>query len=225
LLALVAELIANDKPIVILHDGGLYLPIVQFYPETVFGGDFETEADYRDPFVQELIEDNGGTIIWPLIRYSYRTVNNEISVPAPAPPFWLQSREERCQRYELGLQDRNCTFGNFHILGTDDQARDVMARLIYGFRISVLFGLVLTILSSIIGIAAGAVQGLLRRLDRPHLPALSGDLDLDPRALSADHHRRRHRTDLLDPARHSAAVFLGRAGGRGACGIPARPEL
>ena len=159
LVSLFAEFVANDKPILVLHDGGIYMPVFQFYPETAFGGDFETEADYRDPFVQELIEDNGGTMIWPLIRYSYRTVNNEISVPAPAPPFWLQSREERCQRYELGVEDRNCTFGNFHLLGTDDQARDVMARLIYGFRLSVLFGLVLTILSSVIGIAAGAVQG------------------------------------------------------------------
>ena len=159
-LSLGAEFIANDKPILVQYDGGYYMPIFQFYPETAFGGDFETEADYRDPFVQELIEiDGDGFILWPLIRYSYRTVNNEISTPAPAPPFWMQTREERCARYDLGADDPNCTFGNWHILGTDDQARDVTARLIYGFRISVLFGLVLTIFSSVVGIAAGAVQG------------------------------------------------------------------
>ena len=159
-LSLGAEFIANDKPILVQYDGGYYMPIFQFYPETAFGGDFETEADYRDPFVQELIEiDGDGFILWPLIRYSYRTVNNEISTPAPAPPFWMQTREERCARYDLGADDPNCTFGNWHILGTDDQARDVTARLIYGFRISILFGLVLTVFSSIVGIAAGAVQG------------------------------------------------------------------
>ena len=158
-LSLGAEFIANDKPILIRHDGGIYMPIFKFYPETAFGGDFETEAEYRDPFVQDLILDNGGTMIWPLIRYSYRTVNNEIPTPAPSPPFWLLSKEDRCAQYESGVDDRNCTFGNWHLLGTDDQARDVVARLIYGFRLSVLFGLVLTAISSVIGIAAGAVQG------------------------------------------------------------------
>ncbi|MFN0265252.1 ABC transporter permease [Tepidamorphus sp. 3E244] len=158
-LSLGAEFIANDKPILIRHDGATYMPIFNFYPETAFGGDFETEAEYRDPFVQDLILDNGGTMIWPLIRYSYRTVNNEIPTPAPSPPFWLLEKEERCVQYENGVEDRNCTFGNWHLLGTDDQARDVMARLIYGFRLSVLFGLVLTGISSVIGIAAGAVQG------------------------------------------------------------------
>ncbi len=157
-LSLFAEFIANDKPILVHYDGAYYTPIFNFYPETAFGGDFETEAEYRDPFVQELIEENGW-ILWPPIRYSYDTVNREISTPAPAPPFWMQTREERCQRYDFGVEDPNCTFGNFHLLGTDDQARDVMARLIYGFRISVLFGLTLTLFSSVIGIAAGAVQG------------------------------------------------------------------
>ncbi|MEO1199747.1 MAG: ABC transporter permease [Pseudomonadota bacterium] len=157
-LSLFAEFIANDKPILIQYDGAYYTPIFNFYPETAFGGDFETEAEYRDPFVQELINENGW-MIWPVIRYSYQSVNREISTPAPAPPFWMQTREERCQRYELGVDDPNCTFGNFHILGSDDQARDVMSRLIYGFRISVLFGLVLTLFSSIVGVAAGAVQG------------------------------------------------------------------
>ncbi|MEJ8570867.1 ABC transporter permease [Microbaculum marinum] len=158
-LSLFAEFLANDKPILVEYEGAYYAPIFAFYPETEFGGDFETEADYRDPFVQDLINDSGGWILWPPIRYSYRTVDNEIPVPAPAPPFWLMSLEERCQGYPDGVNDVNCTIGNWHWLGTDDQARDVVARLIYGFRISVLFGLILTIVSSVVGVAAGAVQG------------------------------------------------------------------
>ncbi|MCT8970848.1 ABC transporter permease [Microbaculum marinisediminis] len=158
-LSLFAEFIANDKPILVRYDGASYMPIFSFYPETAFGGDFETEADYRDPFVQELIHESGGWILWPPVRYSYRTVDNEIPVPAPAPPFWLMDLEQRCQGYPDGVNDPNCTIGNWHWLGTDDQARDVVARLIYGFRISVLFGLVLTIVSSVVGVAAGAVQG------------------------------------------------------------------
>ena len=134
IVTLPAEFIANDKPLVVRFDGALYFPVVSHYAETEFGGDFETEADYRDPFVRELIEAKGW-MVWPLIPFSYDTINYELDQPAPAPP----SAE--------------------NWLGTDDQARDVLARLIYGFRISVLFGLVLTVLSSIIGVAAGAVQG------------------------------------------------------------------
>ena len=136
---LFAEFLANDKPLMIWHEGAIYTPVFKTYAETEFGGDFATEADYRDPFVVELIVgangDKGGFIIWPPLRYSYDTINLDLNRPAPAPPSadnWL---------------------------GTDDQGRDVLARLIYGFRISVLFGLVLTLASSIIGIAAGAVQG------------------------------------------------------------------
>ncbi|MGH6953008.1 MAG: ABC transporter permease [Alphaproteobacteria bacterium] len=132
--SLLAEFVANDKPFLVLYDGGLYTPIFRAYPETEFGGEFPTEAEYRDPFVIERIEDNGW-MLWPAIPYSYDTVILDLPVPAPAPP-----------------SARNW-------LGTDDQARDVIARLIYGFRISVLFGLVLTVLSSIIGVWAGAVQG------------------------------------------------------------------
>ncbi len=132
---LFAEFLANDKPLLVLHDGGVYMPVFVAYPETDFGGDFATEADYRDPFVIELIEGPGGTMVWPLLRYSYDTINLDLTQPAPAPP------------------------SGDNWLGTDDQGRDVLARLIYGFRISVLFGLSLTILSSIIGVLAGAVQG------------------------------------------------------------------
>lgn len=134
LLCLGAEFVANDKPLLINYDGGFYTPIFQNYPETTFGGDFETEADYRDPYVDELITANGW-MIWPPIRFSYDTINYNLPTPAPS-----------------GLTSEN-------IFGTDDQGRDVAARVIYGFRISVLFGLILTIISSIIGVIAGAFQG------------------------------------------------------------------
>lgn len=133
-IALGADFIANDKPLVVSYDGGLYFPVFKAYPETVFGGEFETEADYRDAFVSDLINAKGW-MIWPPIRYSYDTINYNLTQPAPSPP----TRD--------------------NIFGTDDQGRDVAARVIYGFRISVLFGLTLTLISSIIGVAAGAVQG------------------------------------------------------------------
>jgi len=134
LISLFAEFIANDKPILASYDGGIYWPVFSSYAETEFGGDFETEADYRDPFVADLIEDKGW-MVWPLIPFSYRTINYDLEVPAPSPPSAV------------------------NWLGTDDQGRDVLARLIYGFRISVLFGLALTAMSSVVGVVAGAVQG------------------------------------------------------------------
>ncbi len=136
-LCLCAEFIANDKPILVSYDGKIYSPVFYTYPETAFGGDFETEADYRDPYVQNIIEKANGWMLWPIIRYSYRTIHYDLPTPAPSAP----------------------TTNNW--LGTDDQGRDVMARMIYGFRISVLYGLVLTFASSVIGIAAGALQGYL----------------------------------------------------------------
>ena len=133
-ISLGAEFIANDKPLLVEYDGSFYFPVFKQYPETTFGGFFESEANYRDPVVKKLINDKGW-MIWPPIHYSYNTINYDLTVPAPAPP----SAE--------------------NWLGTDDQGRDVLAGLIYGFRISVLFGLVLTILSSAVGIMVGAVQG------------------------------------------------------------------
>jgi microcin C transport system permease protein len=134
-LTLFAELIANDKPLLISHDGTLYAPVFKSYPESTFLEDgFPTEADYTDSFVIEAIEEKGW-IVWPLIPYSYDTIIYDLPSPAPSAP-----------------DARNW-------LGTDDQARDVLARVIYGFRISVLFGICLTVLSSAIGILAGAVQG------------------------------------------------------------------
>ncbi len=158
IVSLFAEVIANDRPLFVRYDGKSYFPVLFNYSESTFGGDFETTADYRDPFLQKLIIDKGGTIIWPPIRYSYNTHNLDLPTPAPSKPTWLLT-EEQCKTVVERKGLRGCRDLEYNWLGTDDQGRDVVARLIYGFRISVLFGLTLTILSSIIGVAAGAVQG------------------------------------------------------------------
>ncbi|MEJ2681593.1 MAG: ABC transporter permease [Gammaproteobacteria bacterium] len=129
-----AELVANDKPLFVYFNNEVYLPFLITYPETAFGGEFETEADYRDEYVSSLIEAKGW-MLWPLIPYQYDTIHYKLNVPAPSPP----------------------TAENW--LGTDDQGRDVLARVIYGFRISILFGLILTIISSLVGVFIGAIQG------------------------------------------------------------------
>lgn len=163
LLSLFAELIANDKPILVKYRGEYFFPIANFYPETVFGGDFKTEAVYRDPEVQCLIMSGGledcfeapeeiinaisnksfvpdnnafirGYSVWPIIPYSYDTPVDRPGA-APLPP------------------------NSENILGTDDTKRDVLARVIYGFRLSIVFTIIVTSLSSLIGIIAGAVQG------------------------------------------------------------------
>ena len=158
LVSLFAELIANDRPFMIKYDGRLYWPAFVSYSETTFGGDFETAADYRDPYLQKLIADKGGWIVWPPIRYSYSTHNLDLPTPAPSKPTWLLT-EEQCKAVVEKKGLKGCRDLEYNWLGTDDQGRDVVARLIYGFRISVLFGLTLTILSSMIGIIAGGVQG------------------------------------------------------------------
>jgi microcin C transport system permease protein len=156
-LSLFAEFVSNDRPILVMYKGELLVPAVVNYPESKFGG-FLATTDFRDPYIQDEILANGWEI-WPPIRYSYGTVNNEIATPAPAAPWWMMSLEQRCSRYPQGVADRNCTIGNWNWLGTDDQGRDVVARLIYGFRLSVLFGVTLAVISSVIGVIAGAVQG------------------------------------------------------------------
>ena len=156
-LSMFAEFLANDKPILAMYKGELLVPVLVDYPEEKFGG-FYAVTDYRDPVISNEIEANGW-LIWPPVRYSYRTVNNDIPEAAPAKPSWLYDRDVRCQRYPQKEADPNCTLGNWNWLGTDDQTRDVLARVIYGFRISILFGLILTSLSAVIGVAAGAVQG------------------------------------------------------------------
>jgi microcin C transport system permease protein len=157
LMSVFAPIIANDRPMLVSYKGELLFPTFVNYPESKFGG-FLARTDYRDPVNQDEINANGW-MIWPPIRYSYNTVNNELPRPAPSTPASNLTREEACVKYPLGAADPNCNFGNLNWLGTDDQGRDVVARLIYGFRISVAFGLILTFFSSIIGVAAGAVQG------------------------------------------------------------------
>ena len=132
---LFAEFIANDKPLIVSYGNSLYFPVFKTYSETQFGGEFETEADYREPYLQQLVADRGGWMLWPMVRFSHNTINYQLSRPAPAPP----SAE--------------------HLLGSDNYGKDVLAGLIYGVRLSFLFGLVLTVLSSVIGVTAGAVQG------------------------------------------------------------------
>ncbi len=157
-ISLFAEFIANDKPFMIRLEGKVYFPAVVSYPETAFGGEFETAADYRDPFLIKIIEEKGGTMLWPPIRYSYNTHNLDLPTPAPSKPTWLLTEEE-CRPVVERKGLRGCRDLEYNWLGTDDQGRDLVARLIYGFRISVLFGLILTTISSIIGVTAGAVQG------------------------------------------------------------------
>ena len=135
LLCLFAEFVANDRPLVVRFDDRWYFPVLQDISEDVFGSDFlPTEADFTDPDVASAIRKHGW-MIWPAVPFTYQSTVKNLPTPAPSPPSW-----------------RN-------LLGTDDQARDVLARVIYGFRLSVLFGFSLTIIASVIGIAAGAVQG------------------------------------------------------------------
>ncbi|MBX6321021.1 MAG: ABC transporter permease [Rhodospirillaceae bacterium] len=134
IVTLFAEFIANDRPLIVKYDGRFYFPVLVDYAETTFGGEFEILADYRDPYVADLINAKGW-MIWPLLPYSYNTVVLNLDRSAPTPPTWQ------------------------NWLGTDDQARDVVARVIYGFRISVLFGFALTAVSTVVGVVAGAVQG------------------------------------------------------------------
>ncbi|MFT5707415.1 MAG: microcin C transport system permease protein [Oceanospirillaceae bacterium] len=133
--SLFSEFIANDKPLLISYDNQLHMPIFVNYSELDFGGDLDANVDYTDPYIQELIEGRQGWMIWPIVRYSYDTIIYDLPSPAPSPP----SKD--------------------NWLGTDDKARDVVAGILYGFRVSVLFGFAVTIISAIIGVSAGAVQG------------------------------------------------------------------
>jgi microcin C transport system permease protein len=164
MISLFADFIANDRPILVSYKGELLSPVLVDYPESKFGG-FLATTDYKDPVILDEIEANGW-LLWPLVRYSYDTVNKDyptrkspsgLCLGFPSPPPWA-SKAELCETTPEQLA-RFQVFGNTNWLGTDNQGRDVVARVIYGFRVSVLFGLILTILSSIIGVAAGAVQG------------------------------------------------------------------
>jgi microcin C transport system permease protein len=134
-LCLGAEFLSNDKPIVVRYDGQWYVPLLKNYPETTFGGDFRTETDYLDPFIRERLSASGNWALWPLNPYRFDTINYFAPSPNPAPPSAV------------------------NVMGTDDRGRDVLARLLYGFRVSVLFGMALTALGVLLGVIAGAIQG------------------------------------------------------------------
>jgi microcin C transport system permease protein len=133
--SLFAEAISNDVPLLVIYEGEPYFPLLVEYPETTFGGDFETETDYLDPYMHEILTSNGNSVYFPLNRHSYQSINFTIDGPVPSPPT------------------------GENILGTDDRGRDVFARLLYGFRLSVLFGFALTGVGTLVGIITGAVQG------------------------------------------------------------------
>ncbi|WP_413991244.1 ABC transporter permease [Labrys okinawensis] len=157
-LSMGAEFIANDKPLVIYDRGHLYTPVFHTYTETDFGGDFETEADYRDPFLTKLLADRGAFVLWPPIRYGPQTRNLNPPTGVPSPPTWALS-DDQCKAAAQANGGSTCRDIEWNWLGTDDTARDVLARVIYGTRISLLFGLILTVFSSLIGVAVGAIQG------------------------------------------------------------------
>jgi microcin C transport system permease protein len=162
ILSLFAEFIANDKPIYIHVNGQSFFPAVMTYPDTAFGpkGDpnlFGTAADYRDDYLMDLIKKENGTVLWPPVRFSYNTQVSKPPSPFPSKPTWMLNQKD-CD-FAAKNNFAKCGELESNWLGTDDGGRDVVARLIYGFRISVLFGLCLTIVSSVIGVAAGAVQG------------------------------------------------------------------
>jgi len=155
-LCLFAELIANDRPILVAYKGDVLFPILVDYPEEKFGG-FLAQTDYRDPVIRDEINANGFAL-WPVIRFASNTINLDLPSPAPAPPTWLQ-KDSICVKIAQRTGGNRCADLEWNWLGTDDGGRDVLARIIYGFRISVLFGLILAAISSVIGILAGAIQG------------------------------------------------------------------
>jgi ABC-type microcin C transport system permease subunit YejE len=157
-ISLFAEFIANERPLVIKFDGHYFLPIFKSYPETVFGGDFEIEAYYRDPFVQKIIEEKGGFLMWPLIRYSHDTYNLDLPTPAPSKPTGLLTEKE-CAGVIARKGLKSCSDLEYNWLGTDDQGRDVVARLIYGLRLTLMIGLAVTLTWLAIGTASRAAFG------------------------------------------------------------------
>ncbi|WP_093239554.1 ABC transporter permease [Variovorax sp. EL159] len=135
LLSLGAELLSNDRPLIVRYEGRTYFPVLREYPETVFGGDFQTPTDYLDPFIEARLREKGNWALYAPNRYGANTINYFAKDPAPGPPSWQ------------------------NWLGTDDRGRDLLAQLIYGFRVSVLFGLALAAIGTVLGVVAGAIQG------------------------------------------------------------------
>jgi microcin C transport system permease protein len=160
-MSMLSNILANDRPIIAYYKGEILFPVFITYPEEKFGG-FLARTDYRDPTIENEIKAQGW-MIWPPVRYSYDTHNLDLPTPAPSPPTWMLS-DRQCEAAAAKLNksdhpNHGCADIEWNWLGTDDQGRDVVARLLYGFRLSVLFGLILATVSSIIGVAAGAVQG------------------------------------------------------------------
>ena len=199
LTSLFAEFLANDKPLILVYNGKLYMPVFVDYPETVFGGTLEISADYRDSYVSEIIESRGW-MLWPPVRFSYSTINYDLPTPAPSPPT------------------------RANLLGTDDRGRDVLARIIYGFRISVLFGLTLTVVSAVIGVSAGAFMGCYGRLDWIYWDSilLSSGAAL-PTLLHFDNPVQCCSSQLLTVAGNTSPFYLDEFCGCGSCRIPALP--
>jgi microcin C transport system permease protein len=135
LISLGAELVSHDKPVLASYQGKLYMPLLKNPPETVFGGDFDTPTDYLDPFIRQQFQQPGNWAIYPINPYHHSTLNYFAKEPNPAPP------------------------SSENWLGTDDRGRDVLARLLYGFRVSVLFALALTFTGTVLGVVTGAIQG------------------------------------------------------------------
>jgi len=163
---LFAELIANDRPIYVNLEGQHFFPVLFDYSEKALGGEFETPADYKDAFLLDHFEEKKAFLIWPLVRNNASSTVKDPVTPFPSAPTWMQrdklpdcAAAERLPRGQRPAGSSYCALGNWNWLGTDEQGRDVVARVIYGFRLSVLFGLTLTIISSLVGVAAGAVQG------------------------------------------------------------------
>jgi microcin C transport system permease protein len=161
ILSLSSNILANDRPILAFYKGELLFPAFVTYQEEKFGG-FLARTDYRDPVIEKEITDHGW-MLWPPVRYSYDTHNLDLPTPAPSPPTWMLSKRQ-CDEAARKIsgpdhEAHGCSSIEWNWLGTDDQGRDVVARLLYGFRLSVLFGLILATISSIIGVTAGAIQG------------------------------------------------------------------
>lgn len=160
-MSLLSNILANDRPVLAWYKGDLLFPAFVAYPEEKFGG-FLARTDYRDPVIANEINSHGW-MIWPPVHFSYDTHNLALPTPAPSPPTWMltqkQCEDAAAKVLRPGAPNHGCADIEWNWLGTDDQARDVVARLLYGFRVSVLFGLILATVSSIIGVAAGAVQG------------------------------------------------------------------
>lgn len=133
--SLLAELYANSRPLLVYYQGAFYVPLWNAYPETTFGGDFVTETDYHDPFIRNRLTTDGNWLLSPPLRWDYKTLNRDPNLHHPSPPSTV------------------------NWLGTDDRGRDVLARLLYGFRLSIFFGLLLACLGTVLGLLIGALQG------------------------------------------------------------------